>query len=62
MQGAESNLYCGCGGLVTKSCPTLATPRTVACQAPLSTGFSKQEYWRELQFPSPGYNLYGVRE
>ena len=24
------------GGLVTKSCPTLVTPWTVACQAPLS--------------------------
>ena len=29
----------GGGGLVAKSCPTLATPRTVACQAPLSMGF-----------------------
>ena len=27
----------GCG-LVTKSCPTLVTPRTVACQASLSMG------------------------
>ena len=26
----------GGGGLVTKSCPTLGTPWTVACQAPLS--------------------------
>ena len=29
-----------------KSCPTLAIPWTVACQAPLSMGFSRQEYWR----------------
>ena len=29
----------GGGGLVAKSCPTLATPWTVACQAPLSMGF-----------------------
>ena len=42
------------GGLVAKSCPTLATPWTVACQIPLSTGFSSQEYWSELPFPSPG--------
>ena len=28
------------GGLVTKSCPTLVTPWTVVCQAPLSMGFS----------------------
>ena len=39
---------------VAKSCPTLATPWTVACQAPLSMGFSRQEYWRGLPFPSPG--------
>ena len=33
------------GGLVTKSCPTLVTPWMVDCQAPLSMGFSRQEYW-----------------
>ena len=27
---------------------------TVAQQAPLSTGFSRQEYWSGLPFPSPG--------
>ena len=27
---------------------------TVACQAPLSMGFSRQEYWSGLSFPSPG--------
>ena len=27
---------------------------TVAHQAPLSTGFSRQEYWSRLQFPPPG--------
>ena len=41
-------------GLVAKSCPTLATPWTVACQASLSMGFSRQEYWSGLPFPSPG--------
>ena len=30
------------------------TPWTVAYQAPLSMGFSKQEYWSGLPFPSPG--------
>ena len=30
-----------------------ATPWTVAHQAPLSTGFSRQEYFREFPFPSP---------
>ena len=37
-----------------KLCPTLATPWTAAHQAPLSTGFSRQEYWSGLPFPSPG--------
>ena len=31
-----------------------ATPWTVACQAPPSMGFSSQEYWSRLTFPSPG--------
>ena len=44
----------GGGSLVAKSCPTLATPWAVACQAPLSMGFSRQEYWSGLPFPSPG--------
>ena len=39
---------------VAKSCSTLATPWTVACQAPLSTGFSRQEWWSGLPFPTPG--------
>ena len=30
------------------------TPWTVAHQAPLSIGFSRQEYWSGLPFPSPG--------
>ena len=30
-----------------------ATPRTVARQAPLSVGFSRQEYWSGLPVPSP---------
>ena len=30
------------------------TPWTVACQAPLSMGFPRQEYWSRLPFPSPG--------
>ena len=39
---------------VTQSYPTLETPWTVAHQAPLSMGFSRQECWSELPFPSPG--------
>ena len=45
----------GGSGLVAKLCPTLVTPLTVACQAPLFMGFSRQEYWSGLSFPSPGY-------
>ena len=33
------------------------TPWTVAHQAPLSVGFSRQEYWSGLPFPSPGIFL-----
>ena len=37
-----------------KSCLTLANPWTVPCQAPLSLGFPRQEYWSGLPFLSPG--------
>ena len=38
--------------LVAKWSLTLLRPHG-ACQAPLCMGFSKQEYWSELPFPSP---------
>ena len=41
------------GGLVAKSCLTLATPWAVAHQAPLSMEFSRQEYWSGWPFPPP---------
>ena len=48
-------IACGGGGcLVAKLCPTLEILWTVACQASLSMGFSRQEYWSGLPFPSPG--------
>ena len=31
-----------------------ATPWTIAYQAPLAMGFSRQEYWSGFPFPSPG--------
>ena len=34
-------------------CPTFATLWTLARQAPLSMGFSRQEYWSGLPFPTP---------
>ena len=39
---------------VTQLCPTVCDPWTVAHQAPLSMGFSTQEYWSGLPFPSLG--------
>ena len=38
--------------LVTPSCQDPAIPPTVARQAPLSMGFSRQDYWSGLPFPS----------
>ena len=40
--------------VVSQSCSTLWTPWTVARQFPPSMGFSRQEYWSGLPFPSPG--------
>ena len=37
-----------------QSCPAVWTPWTVACQAPLSMGFSREEYWSKLLCPPPG--------
>ena len=40
---------------MTASCVQLfLTPQTVAHQAPVSMGFSKQEYWSKLSFPTLG--------
>ena len=36
-----------------QSCPTLCDPMDSSPQAPLSTGFARQEYWNGLPFPSP---------
>jgi len=36
-----------------QSCPTLCDPMTAAHQAPPSLGFSRQEHWSGLPFPSP---------
>ena len=44
-----------CNGACTPSCVWLfATPWTVTHQAPLSMGFSRQEYWSGLPCPPPG--------
>jgi len=36
-----------------QSCPTLCDPIDGSHQAPLSLGFSRQEHWSGLPFPSP---------
>ena len=46
-------LICYCC-LVGKSCPALCNPMDCSCQAPLSMGFSRQEYWSGMSFPPPG--------
>ena len=62
----RTNCNTRCGGVCVQSRPTLmgswtravmsdsVTPWTLARQAPLSMGFSRQEYWSRLPFPSPG--------
>ena len=41
--------------LISQSCPSLCDPMDyVAHQAPLSMGFSREEYWNVLLFPFPG--------
>ena len=39
---------------VAQSCLSLCDPWTAAHQVPPSMGFSRQEYWSGLSFPSPG--------
>ena len=46
-------LYTSCAQLL-QSCLTLCDPMDCSPQAPLSMGFSRQEYWGELPFPPPG--------
>ena len=36
------------------ACSVFVTPWTVALQAPVTLGFSRQEYWNRLPFPPPG--------
>ena len=38
---------------VAQSCPTLSDPMNCSLQAPPSMGFSRQEYWSGVPFPSP---------
>ena len=51
---ANIQCVCVCGCSLTQSCLTLCSPCTAACHAPLFMGFSRQEYWSGLPFPTPG--------
>ena len=42
---------------VAQSCPTLSDPGTAAHQAPLSMGFSRQEYWSGVPLGDINHNL-----
>ena len=52
--GKDIHSMCGVVVLIAQLCLTLCNPWTVACQAPLSMEFSRQEYWNGLPFHSPG--------
>ena len=55
MPGVQTRIISPLCVLVAQSCLTLWTPWTVACQAPLSMGFSRQEYWNGVPLPSLTY-------
>ena len=54
MENLGPGIAFGVGGLVAKLCQILASPWTVACQAPLSMGLSRQEYRSGWPFPYLG--------
>ena len=47
------NQLCACMLRCSVVAKHFVTPRTVACQAPMSIGFPRQEYFSGLPFPSP---------
>ena len=53
-QGFHKKGVCVCVCVLLSCVLPLVTLWTVAYQAPLSMGLSRQEYWRGLSFPSPG--------
>ena len=46
--------WCESGSVSRLVVSDSVTAGSVACQAPLSMGFSRQEYWSRQPFPSPG--------
>ena len=49
-----AHIAMGCSVCALSGVQLFATPWTIACQAPLSTEFSKQEYCSGMPFPTPG--------
>ena len=57
--GVGCHFLLQCVKVKSLSCLRLfTTPWTAAYQAPLSLGFSRQEYWGGLPLPSPHFCLY----
>ena len=54
LQGTLGSCVCACMLSCFRRVQFLATPRTIARQAPLSLGFSRQEYWSGLPCPPLG--------
>ena len=50
----ELSQFCAVLRFLAQSCPTLCDPVDCTHQAPLSMGFSRQEYWSGLPCPPPG--------
>ena len=51
--GGFHSKMCACANSL-QHVQLFATPWTAACQASLSMGFSRREYWSGLPFPPPG--------
>ena len=55
LRGQNDILYvCACVLSRSSHVRLIVTLLAVACQGPLSMGFSRQEYWSGLPFPPPG--------
>ena len=54
LNGYQSSVVCACLKSHFSHVQLLAILWTIAPQVPLSMGFSRQEYWSGLPFPSPG--------
>ena len=54
MKRYSAMFVCVCVCVCAQTNSTLCSSMDLAHQAPLSMGFSRQEYWSGLSFPSPG--------